>query len=200
MLKNYFRIALRNLGKYKFISFVNLFGLTVGMTCCLIILTYILNETSYEKYNPNAGRTQFSISIILIISTAVVFQQLHYMQNKSLGFSKEQIVTLPYSRDLHKNFESFRTELLQNANIKNTTRSSRIPGGRLLDEQGASMQHGDSLVPVVADIKYVSTDFDFTPTYGIPIVAGRNFSRAYLTDTNSFLLNEAAVKVLNFKD
>src|SRR6266496_1445641 len=54
MFKNYFKIAWRNLMKYKFISFINLFGLTVGLTCCLLILTYILNELSYDKYNKNA--------------------------------------------------------------------------------------------------------------------------------------------------
>ncbi|MGH2563932.1 MAG: ABC transporter permease, partial [Ginsengibacter sp.] len=54
MIKNYFKIALRNLMKYKFISFINLFGLTVGLTCCLLITTYILNELSYDRYNKNA--------------------------------------------------------------------------------------------------------------------------------------------------
>jgi putative ABC transport system permease protein len=56
MLKNYLRIAVRNLAKYKFISFINLFGLTIGLSCCLLILTYILHETSYDKYNRQAGR------------------------------------------------------------------------------------------------------------------------------------------------
>lgn len=56
MLKNYLKIAFRNLAKYKFISFINLFGLTVGLTCCLLILTYILHETSYDKYNSKADR------------------------------------------------------------------------------------------------------------------------------------------------
>src|SRR5215212_5837365 len=54
MIRNYFKIAFRNLMKYKFISFINLFGLTVGVTCCLLILSYILNEISYDKYNKNA--------------------------------------------------------------------------------------------------------------------------------------------------
>ena len=54
MIKNYFKIAWRNLAKYKFISFINLFGLTVGLTCCLLITTYILNELSYDKFNKNA--------------------------------------------------------------------------------------------------------------------------------------------------
>src|SRR3977135_3320142 len=57
MVRNYLKIALRNLAKYKFISFINLFGLTVGLTCCLLILTYILHETSYDKFQPNAERT-----------------------------------------------------------------------------------------------------------------------------------------------
>ena len=54
MIKNYFKIAWRNLVKYKFISFINLFGLTVGLTCCLLITTYVLNELSYDRYNKNA--------------------------------------------------------------------------------------------------------------------------------------------------
>src|SRR6059058_764312 len=54
MVRNYLKIAFRNLMKYKFISFINLFGLTVGLTCCLLILTYILNELSYDRYNKQA--------------------------------------------------------------------------------------------------------------------------------------------------
>src|SRR5690348_1743612 len=56
MIKNHLKIAWRNLMKYKFISFINLFGLTIGLTCCLLILTYILNELSYDKYNKNADQ------------------------------------------------------------------------------------------------------------------------------------------------
>ena len=50
MFKNYFKIAFRNLMKYKFISGINLFGLTVGLTCCLLILAYIINELSFDRY------------------------------------------------------------------------------------------------------------------------------------------------------
>jgi putative ABC transport system permease protein len=54
MIRNYFKIAWRNLMKYKFISFINLFGLTVGLTCCLLITTYIINELSFDRYNKKA--------------------------------------------------------------------------------------------------------------------------------------------------
>ena len=49
MLKNYLKIAFRNLMKYKFISFINLFGLTIGLTCCLLLFSFVLQEVSYDK-------------------------------------------------------------------------------------------------------------------------------------------------------
>jgi putative ABC transport system permease protein len=143
--------------------------------------------------------TQFAISIVLLISTAIVFQQLHFMQNTSLGFDKDHIVTLQYNGGLDHTYESFRTTLLQDPHIRQATRSSRIPSGRLLDEQGASTESGDSLRPVTADIKYLAVDHDFLSAYGIPIAAGRDFSRAYATDTSSFLLNVAATRALGIR-
>jgi len=142
---------------------------------------------------------QFTISIILIISTAVVFRQLQYMQQKSLGFDRTHIVTMNYNNALDDRFESFRNELLRSSRVKDITRSSRIPTGRLLDASGTSIDRGDSTIPVSADIKNVWADEDFLATYGIKVAAGRNFSREYRTDTSNYLLNEAAVKALGFK-
>jgi len=139
---------------------------------------------------------QFGISIALIICTAIVFRQLQYMQNMSLGFNKEQIVTLPYNSGLNKSYESFKTALLADAGIKSAGRSSRIPSGRLLDASGSQINRGDSLAPTKADIKFVVADEQFIPTYNINIVAGRNFSRAFGMDTSSYLINEEAVRAL----
>jgi putative ABC transport system permease protein len=142
---------------------------------------------------------QFSISIILIICTTIVFQQLKYMQKKSLGFNKDHVITLAYNAGLNDKYESFKTQLLDNPGIKGVTRSSRIPSGRLLDNMGSQIDRGDSLTPVQADIKFVVADEDFIPTYGVGMVQGRNFSKSYGTDTSAFLINEAAVKVLGLK-
>lgn len=142
---------------------------------------------------------QFTISIVLIITTVIVFQQLHYMQETSLGYDKEHIITLPYYNDINNSYESFRNEMLQNPEIKNVARSSRIPTGRLLDAMGASTLVGDSMRPVTADIKFVVADYDFIPTYGIQVLAGRNFNRSYGTDTSNFILNEAAVHAIGWK-
>jgi putative ABC transport system permease protein len=143
---------------------------------------------------------QFAISIILIIATGIVFWQMRYMQNKILGFDKEHIVTLPYATQLNDKYDAFRNELLSNSYIKNVGRSSRIPTGRLLDAMGARMESADTLAPVNADIKFVSADQDFISTYGVKILAGRGFLRDYSLDTSAFLINEAAAKVLGFKN
>jgi putative ABC transport system permease protein len=143
--------------------------------------------------------TLFGISIVLIITTIIVFQQLRYMQNTSLGYDKEHLVTMPYNNFLNPAYEQFRNELLRNPNIKEVARSSRIPTGRLLDEMGASTYVGDSSRPIKADIKFVAGDYDFIPTYGVHVVAGRNFSRSYGTDTSNFILNESAVSAIGWK-
>ena len=142
---------------------------------------------------------QFAISIILIIATVIVFQQLNYIQNKSLGFDREHVITFKNNNGLDGSFQSFKTELLSNSNIKEVGRSSRIPTGRLLDSQGSMLNRGDSLAPSKADIKYVVADENFIPAYGIKIVAGRNFSKDFGMDTSSFLINETAVKALELK-
>ncbi len=141
---------------------------------------------------------QFAISIILIVATAIVFQQLKYMQNTNLGFDRDHIVTMPYLSGLNENYESFRNELLSNSNFKNVGRSGRIPTGRLLDAMGARVRSGDTLAPSNVTVKYVMIDKDFMSTYGIKVVAGRGFSRDFTTDSASFLINEAAVKELGF--
>jgi putative ABC transport system permease protein len=143
---------------------------------------------------------QFTISIILIIATTIVYQQLHYIQTKSLGYNKEHIITLPNVGALNKNYEAFRTDLLRSTDIKSIGRSSRIPTGRLLDNQGASVFDSGKQQAVNFDLKCVSTDYDFVNTYGIKMAAGRNFSRDYATDTAGYLLNETAIAQLGWKN
>ena len=154
------------------------------------------NSISFRKVLVVA---QFTISIILIITTIIVFQQLRYMQETSLGYDKEHIITLPYYNSVNPQYEAFRNELLQNAGIKDVARSSRVPTGRLLDSDGALAMVGDSLRPVTTDIKVVAADYDFIPIYGIHLAAGRNFSRDYSMDTSNFILNESAVKAIGWK-
>lgn len=142
---------------------------------------------------------QFSISIFLIIGTVIIFQQLRYIQNAPLGFNKDEVATMFYSFTKNEEYEAFRSELLQIPSIKEVTRSSRIPSGRLLDGMGAKTYSGDSLVPTSAAIKFVATDYNFFTAYSINFLAGRAFSRDFSTDTSSFIINDAAAKMLGWQ-
>jgi putative ABC transport system permease protein len=142
---------------------------------------------------------QFAISIILIISTAVVFKQLRFMQEKSLGLNKDHVITMFNTPAFGNNFQSFKNNLLQNPDIKGVSLSSRIPSGRLLDASGVAIPSGDTVKPMTVDLKVVVVDYDFIPTYNMQMAAGRNFSNEYQSDSSSFVMNETACGLFGWK-
>lgn len=142
---------------------------------------------------------QFSISIILIVATTVVYQQLQYVQDKDLGFNKDFILTMDFPNALTKQYQSFKNEIEKNAAVKNVGHSSRIPSGRLLDEQDAAVLQGGAMQTTKIDLKCIATDYDFIPTYGMQMASGRNFSKAFATDTSNYIINESAVQALGWK-
>ena len=142
---------------------------------------------------------QFAISIILIISTAIVFQQLQFMQKKSLGLDKDYIITMNNTPAFGNRFESFRNELMQNPAVKNVARSSRIPSGRLLDANNVALPAGDSVKALQIDLKMLAVDYNFIPVFGMQMLAGRNYSNDYQTDSSGYVINETAVGMLGWK-
>ena len=142
--------------------------------------------------------TQFAIAIALMVSTAVVYNQMRYIQNYQLGYQKDQMLLLPALSDSGINHETMRQELMQRGLIRNVGRSSRIPSGRLLDSWDASAMKGDSMATVTINLRGLRIDHDFIPTYQIGMAAGRNFSRDHSTDSSMVILNETAAKLLGW--
>jgi putative ABC transport system permease protein len=143
--------------------------------------------------------SQFSISLILIIATLVVFHQLKYMQSKSLGLDKDQVVTLVHYNPLAQQYDAFYHELTSNPAIKTAARSSRLPSGRLLDSFGSArlQMDADTLEPTAIDLKMLSIDHRFFPLYDIGMASGRNYQSDQGLDRRSaFILNEAAIRKL----
>ena len=142
--------------------------------------------------------TQFAISITLIIATLITFRQLQYLNSRSLGYNKDQVIILSYYSELDSQYDAFYNQLLGQAVIRNAGRSSRIPTDRLLDHRGsAQVQLSDSMVNTNVVIKNVLIDHEFFDTYEIPFVTGRNFSKEVKTDDSlAFILNESAVAMI----
>ncbi len=144
---------------------------------------------------------QFAIAVALIISTAVVYSQMRYIQNYKLGFSKDQVVLLGMVPDSSINYETVKQELRRNSTILEVGGSSRIPSGRLLDSWDAYVMKGDSMASTDINIKALTIDHEFIPAYEIELAAGRNFSREYGTDDSTgFILNETATRLLGWQD
>jgi putative ABC transport system permease protein len=143
---------------------------------------------------------QFTISIILIVCVGIVSSQLDYMRTRNLGFDEEHVVVLPSSPTIIFRLEGFKTRLLQNSNILSISAAKRVPSGRLLDSGGARLLSGETSQPINFRIANLLVDYDYIPTFGMEMAAGRNFSRNMGTDpTQAFILNETAVKRIGWK-
>lgn len=142
---------------------------------------------------------QFTVSIIMMIGTYFVFEQLNFMQNKKLGFEKEQIVMVHDTWLLKDNAQAFKTEVLRDNRVKNATLSGFIPIGGQSNNNlwfvGQSAGNSDSYV-----LSEYYIDHDYIETFEIEIAKGRGFSKDFPNDSNAVLLNEAAVRHLGLED
>jgi putative ABC transport system permease protein len=142
---------------------------------------------------------QFTISIVLIVGTLVVYNQLNYMRNQPLGFEKNQMITLDFNgdNDVLKSYETIKNEFRSIPNVLAVTISSGIPGGGNANAHSEIENRQGAMQPV--NINMYNIDYDFIPTYGMKVVAGRTFSKDYGTDsTKAIVINEAAAKMLGY--
>lgn len=139
---------------------------------------------------------QFCISIILIIGTTVVYQQLRYIQNKELGYKKDQVLVLPETNLLGQQVEVFRQQLLQDPRIVSVSTSGFLPAGPSWNNNFFIFPDGDASKGVKT-LRY-DVDDQYLATLGIELVAGRNFSQEYGADSSAIILNETAAAALGW--
>ncbi|MDX1628639.1 MAG: ABC transporter permease [Fulvivirga sp.] len=138
---------------------------------------------------------QFFISIALIISVGIVYNQLDYVRNKSLGFDKENVIVLPANDEIYNKFSSLQQRFEQQPGIQSVTLASRVPSGRLLDSQGVTAEVSGNMKEISFRIADVHVDHDYLNTLDVDFVAGRNFDRSKASDsTEAFIINEKAVE------
>ena len=138
---------------------------------------------------------QFTISIILIVSTLVVYRQLNYMRSQDLGFAKDQ--TMVIFTNFDKNKEAFKESLSRIPGILSSSFSSGVPGGDCNSAYTQMENRKGEMQKTNLDLYFV--DFDFIPQFGFMMAAGRPFSKEFGTDTTeAMVINEAAAKMLGY--
>lgn len=139
---------------------------------------------------------QFSISILLILGTTIIARQMKYVKEKGLGYDDQQSVVIPLDNsELYRNMHTFKNELLNNSLIASVSFMSGEPGG-FFDSHNFEVerQHNTSWKS-----RTEFTDFEFARTLGLKILAGRDFSFRYPTDsTEAVLINRTAAAQLGF--
>ena len=143
---------------------------------------------------------QFAISVALIVGVGVVYKQMRFLQNADLGFQRENIVMLRADEKIKKSWQDFKQQLTGSPHILFATLSKRAPTGRLLDAPGFRVELNGQMLTNPFGMPHNRVDYDFFKTYGMEIIAGRDFSIEYPTDANkAFILNETAVRRLGLE-
>ncbi|MVT07332.1 ABC transporter permease [Chitinophaga tropicalis] len=142
---------------------------------------------------------QFAITIILIAGVLIVYHQLTYMQEKDLGFKKEQqlVIELRGIEKKEDKWVNIKQEILQMPGVTGVTLSSSIPSREHSSAYSKMEMKSGEMQASNIDVYFV--DFDFIKQYGIKVIAGRDISGQMGTDsTRAMLVNEATVKSLGY--
>ncbi|RAK03102.1 putative ABC transport system permease protein [Larkinella arboricola] len=140
---------------------------------------------------------QFFIAILLMVGTTVVYRQLDYIQNKKLGYDKDQVLVLSNTWALGPKEEIFRDLLLQDPRVVNVSHSGYLPAGPS-NNNNFFVYPDNHSTQLVKTLRY-DVDYNYIPTLGMEVVAGRNFSKSFGTDSTGVILNEAAAKAFGWK-
>ncbi|MEO1260968.1 MAG: ABC transporter permease [Bacteroidota bacterium] len=140
---------------------------------------------------------QFCISCVLIIGTLVVKDQLHFLQNKNMGFDKEQVLIVRTAYGLRENFDPFLQKLRANPTVERVSTAQYLPGDGFdstifVPEQPANYEQ--------TSLSYCHVDEHFVKAMKLQLVAGRNFDLSFSTDSTACIINETAAKRLGWDD
>ena len=138
---------------------------------------------------------QFSLSIIIIICTTIVYNQLTFVRNKKLGFDKDNVIHLPLSGTIQANFDVVRNELLSNPSISAIAASDQLLTQIFRAATGARLEGDD--VCQHTSINFLTVDFHFLDTFDMKLSQGRPFSEEFPTDADeAVIINQTLAKIL----
>lgn len=142
---------------------------------------------------------QFSFAVILMISTAVIYKQIQYIKNRPVGYRLDQLVEMPQEGELQARFELFKEKLLQSGAVTAVCQTSGTMSDSNSDFWGLEWSGATDEDKHIVFYQ-MATTYDFAKTTGLKIIAGRDFSRLFASDSLGVMLSQLAIKKMNLKD
>ncbi|MFY0626099.1 MAG: ABC transporter permease [Reichenbachiella sp.] len=172
-----------------------------GFKTVEVIKGKVINQVGAERLRKILVVSQFSISMIMVICTWIVFDQLSFLKTKDLGFNKDQVIVVPLNgNDARNKYEVLASELKSIPEVASVGSGNGIPGMDNHSMNGIKVEtvDGDFIEAVFLEIRI---DDQFLQTLEIPILEGRNFKyRNEKDSTRSVIVNEELVKYMNWRN
>jgi putative ABC transport system permease protein len=188
------------------IALVIIIGIASGFYPAFVLASYNPAEVLKGTMSPGSMSKrlrgilvvfQFTVSIIIIIGSIIVYNQLNFMTKKDLGFDKDNLVVIRRVDAFWRQMESFRTQLLEIPGVEKAGFSRAVPGTSF---NNSAFFKDDDPEKNTYLLNQTAVSFDFPEALGVQLTKGRFFSHEYSTDTTAVLINEAAVKSLGLQD
>ena len=187
-------------------------GLIAGSYPALVLSSFRPVESignNGKRFSSKSGKSifrralvivQFTLTVILLVGMVTVHQQINFIFNKNLGYEKNSVLYFNKRANIDTQYDVFKSQLLSDPNITGVTCSSDLPTYTVHSTTAFIWEGKDPETHFF--IHQFSVDHDYIQTFNMNIIAGRDFSKQFPVDdsTQSFILNEAAVKAMGLKD
>ncbi len=141
--------------------------------------------------------TQFGFSIVLMVSTIVIFQQIDLVKNRDLGYEQENLIAVELTNDLADNYDVLKQEVLQSGLVQSMTRSNSqittINSNNFLGWPGKPENQRVIFTTI-------TSEYDYAETMGIDVLMGRDFSKEFATDSQAIVINKAALDLMGLEE